>query len=78
MRWTRTVLQSDPQDLGQAISLALPYTNDNEPLLIILGDTLFDADLGRLAGESENVLYTYKVQLDGLPDAALQDCAGPE
>lgn len=59
---TRTVLQSDPQGLGQAISLALPYTNDDEPLLIILGDTLFDADLGRLAGESENVLYTYKVQ----------------
>lgn len=59
---TRTVLQSDPQGLGLAISLALPYTNDDEPLLIILGDTLFDADLGRLAGESENVLYTYKVQ----------------
>ena len=30
--------------------------------LIILGDTLFDADLGQLAGENENVLYTYKVQ----------------
>lgn len=58
---TRTVLQSDPQGLGQAICLALPYTSDDEPLLIILGDTLFDADLGRLAGESENVLYTYKV-----------------
>ena len=59
---TRTVLQSDPQGLGQAISLALPYIGDDEPLLIILGDTLFDADLGQLAGESENVLYTYKVQ----------------
>lgn len=59
---TRTVLQSDPQGLGQAISLALPYTGDDEPLLIILGDTLFDADLGQLADESENVLYTYKVQ----------------
>ncbi len=59
---TRTVLQNDPQGLGQAISLALPYASDDEPLLIILGDTLFDADLERLAGESENVLYTYKVQ----------------
>ncbi len=59
---TRTVLQSDPQGLGQAISLALPYVNDDEPLLIILGDTLFDADLGCLVGENENVLYTYKVQ----------------
>lgn len=46
---TRTVLQGDPQGLGQAISLALPYVEDNEPLLIILGDTLFDADLGVLA-----------------------------
>ena len=59
---TRTVLQNDPQGLGLAISLALPYASDDEPLLIILGDTLFDADLERLAGESENVLYTYKVQ----------------
>ena len=59
---TRTVLQNDPQGLGQAISLALPYVDDDEPLLIILGDTLFDANLGQLAGENENVLYTYKVQ----------------
>ena len=59
---TRAVLQSDTQGLGQAISLALPYVDDDEPLLIILGDTRFDANLGQLAGESENVLYTYKVQ----------------
>lgn len=58
---TRTVLQSDPQGLGQAISLALPYVNDDEPLLIILGDTLFQADIQSLANASENVLYTYKV-----------------
>ena len=59
---TRTVLQSDPQGLGQAISLALPYVSDDEPLLIILGDTLFQADIQSLANASENVLYTYKVQ----------------
>ena len=67
---TRTVLQSDPQGLGQAISLALPYVNDDEPLLIILGDTLFDADLSilnpachpeRSEGPSNNILFTYKV-----------------
>jgi len=46
---TRTILQADPQGLGQAISLALPHVPDNEPLLIILGDTLFDADLSILA-----------------------------
>lgn len=58
---TRTVLQGDPQGLGQAISLALPYVSDDEPLLIILGDTLFQADILSLANAGENILYTYKV-----------------
>ena len=58
----RTVLQSNPQGLGEAISLALPYVNDDEPLLIILGDTLFEADLSILNGAQENILYTYKVE----------------
>ena len=57
----RTVVQSNPQGLGEAISLALPYVNDDEPLLIILGDTLFEADLSILEKASENVLYTFKV-----------------
>ena len=49
-----------------------PYTNNLPKCLLpvggktiidwIVGDTLFDADLGQLVGESENVLYTYKVQ----------------
>ena len=58
----RTVVQSNPQGLGEAISLALPYVNDDEPLLIILGDTLFEADLSILKNEDENVLYTFKVE----------------
>lgn len=57
----RTVIQSNPQGLGEAISLALPFVSDDEPLLIILGDTLFEADLSILNHEKENVLYTYKV-----------------
>ena len=57
----RTVVQSKPQGLGEAISLALPYVNDEEPLLIILGDTLFEADLSLLEHVDENVLYTFKV-----------------
>ncbi len=57
----RTVVQSNPQGLGEAISLALPYVSDDEPLLIILGDTLFEADLSILKNESDNVLYTFKV-----------------
>ncbi|MCF0224677.1 MAG: NTP transferase domain-containing protein [Fibrobacter sp.] len=58
---TRTVVQSNPQGLGEAISLALPYVDDGEPLLIILGDTLFEADLTLLENAKENILYTYKV-----------------
>ena len=58
----RTVLQANPQGLGEAISLALPYVNDDEPLLIILGDTLFEADLSILNNAQENILYTYKVE----------------
>ena len=58
----RTVVQSNPQGLGEAISLALPYVNDDEPLLIILGDTLFEADLSILEKATENVLYTFKVE----------------
>ena len=44
------------------MSLALPYVDDNEPLLIILGDTLFEADITALAHATENTLYTYRVQ----------------
>ena len=58
----RTVVQVNPQGLGEAISLALPYVNDDEPLLIILGDTLFEADLSILNNVSENILYTFKVE----------------
>ena len=59
---TRTIFQNDPQGLGQAINLALPYIDDNEPLLIILGDTLFDANFDILAEATENILYTQKVK----------------
>ena len=59
---TRTIFQNDPQGLGQAITLALPYIDDNEPLLIILGDTLFDANFDILAEATENILYTQKVK----------------
>lgn len=63
MRWgsTRCVLQSDPQGLGEAVSLVLPYVNDDEPLLIILGDTLFEADLSAIVANPDNVLVTKKV-----------------
>ena len=59
---TRTVVQSNPQGLGEAISLALPFVDDDEPVLIILGDTLFEADLSILKKVDENILYTFKVE----------------
>ena len=59
---TRAVVQSNPQGLGEAISLALPYVDDDEPVLIILGDTLFEADLSILHNVDENILYTFKVE----------------
>jgi glucose-1-phosphate thymidylyltransferase len=36
--------------------------DDDEPLLIILGDTLFEADLSILNHVDENILYTFKVE----------------
>ena len=73
---TRTVVQSDPQGLGEAISLALPYVDDDEPLLIILGDTLFEADLSILENASENILYTFKVEDPRRFGVAVTDASG--
>ncbi len=58
----RSVRQKNPQGLGEAISLSLPFLTDDEPLLIILGDTLFDSDLSFLKTEEENVLMTREVE----------------
>ncbi len=73
---TRTVVQSNPQGLGEAVSLALPYVDDDESLLIILGDTLFEADLSVLNGMQENVLYTYKVEDPRRFGVAVTDATG--
>ena len=73
---TRTVVQSNPQGLGEAISLALPFVDDDEPLLIILGDTLFEADLSILHNVDENILYTYKVEDPRRFGVAVTDTTG--
>jgi len=73
---TRTVVQSNPQGLGEAISLSLPFVSDDEPLLIILGDTMFEADLSILQNEQENVLYTFKVADPKRFGVAVTDTAG--
>ena len=58
----RCVLQSNPQGLGEAIHLCTPYLNDDEPVLIILGDTLFEADLKSITESTKNVLCTRWVE----------------
>ena len=37
--------QKEPKGLGYAINMAAPELEDGRPVLIILGDTIFDADL---------------------------------
>ena len=56
------VWQNEPQGLGEAISLCGGLLTDNEPVLIILGDTLFDADFSSLKTISGNVLYVREVE----------------
>lgn len=73
---TRAVVQSNPQGLGEAVSLALPYVDDDEPVLIILGDTLFEADLSILHNVDENILYTYKVEDPRRFGVAVTDSTG--
>lgn len=72
----RTVRQKNPQGLGEAISLCLPYLKDDEPLLIILGDTLFDADLSFLKDTRENILMTREVEDPRRFGVAVTDAAG--
>ena len=52
------VQQTNPQGLGEAIQLCLPHLDDQEPVLIVLGDTLFEADLRTLVSQPHNVLCT--------------------
>jgi len=59
---TRVVLQTNPQGLGEAIHLCTPWLQDDEPLLIVLGDTLFEADLPKLTSTADNMLCTRFVE----------------
>lgn len=56
------VKQENPQGLGEAIHLCSPHLSDEEPTLIILGDTLFQADLSVLSKASSNILLTRYVE----------------
>ncbi|MCL2207580.1 MAG: sugar phosphate nucleotidyltransferase [Fibromonadales bacterium] len=56
------VWQNEPQGLGEAINLCENLLIDNEPVLIILGDTLFEADFSSLKTISGNLLYVREIE----------------
>jgi len=54
--------QTELLGLGHAISLAAPYHRDNDSVLIILGDTIFEADLGTILSWPENSIGVKSVE----------------
>jgi glucose-1-phosphate thymidylyltransferase len=56
------VWQNKPQGLAEAISLCSGFLIGDEPVLIILGDTLFEADFSSLRTFSGNVLYVREIE----------------
>ena len=56
------VEQADPRGLGHAILLTAPHhRDDSEPVLIILGDTILDADLSVLRGADSDMIGVCEV-----------------
>ncbi|NUN51587.1 MAG: NTP transferase domain-containing protein [Planctomycetaceae bacterium] len=56
------VVQPEMLGLGHAISLAKPYHDADEPVLIILGDTIFKADLPGLLASRDSLLAVKEVE----------------
>lgn len=73
---SRFVQQANPQGLGEAIHLCSPHLQDNEPVLIVLGDTLFEADLAALTSAEQNVLCTRFVSDPARFGVAIADSNG--
>jgi glucose-1-phosphate thymidylyltransferase len=59
---TNYVEQVKMEGLGQAISLAKPFHHAGEPVLIILGDTIFRADLKTMLASETSILATREVE----------------
>jgi len=55
------VEQEERQGLGHAIYLSAKYHSNNEPVLIILGDTIFKADLKSIVGKKETYIGVKEV-----------------
>lgn len=59
---TNFITQEKPRGLGHAIHLtANLYKDNSDPLLIILGDTIIDADLSTLKGSSHSMIGVREV-----------------
>jgi glucose-1-phosphate thymidylyltransferase len=56
------VEQPEMKGLGHAISLAKPYHYSDEPVLIVLGDTIFKADLKEVFKSAESALGVHEVE----------------
>jgi glucose-1-phosphate thymidylyltransferase len=68
--WARTqypdiridfAVQEETDGLASAVLLAEPYVEDG-PLMVVLGDTLFSADLSVLRGETRNMIVASPVE----------------
>ena len=57
----RFVHQAKPRGLGEAIHLCTPHFRENEPVLIVLGDTLFKANLRAIVSSPVSQICTRKV-----------------
>lgn len=56
------VEQPEMKGLGHAIWLAKPHHDTDEPVLIVLGDTIFKADLKKVFEERESALGVHEVE----------------
>jgi glucose-1-phosphate thymidylyltransferase len=58
----RFVEQPDRRGLGHAIFLAKEEIADDEPVLIVLGDTIFSADLDSILAAGQSAIGVYEVE----------------
>lgn len=56
------VHQAEQRGLGHAVLQALEAAHDDEPLLVLLGDTIFDVDFAALAARDADVLGVRRVE----------------
>lgn len=58
----RVVLQEEPKGLGDAVLRARESVSPEEPLLILLGDTILDFDISPFLKEKSDFLGVYRVE----------------